>query len=120
MFVLCVETVLRKAFRRPVSPPSPPSRLVLLDYKLQQNWDLDKELSRWSTCEHNTHVTLWWHLPLGRGLVATSPWRFGARKIDFSGEKIREGGKQNEQEEEEDEKKSVGSGVVYASAENRL
>ena len=65
-------------------------------------------------------MTLWWHLPLGRGLVATSPWRFGARKIDFSGEKIREGGKQNEQEEEEDEKKSVGSGVVYASAENRL
>ena len=53
--------------------------------------------------------------------MATSPWRFGARKIDFSGEKIREGGKQNEQEEEEeDEKKSVGSGVVYASAENRL
>ena len=51
--------------------------------------------------------------------MATSPWRFGERKIDFSGEKIREGGKQNEQEEE-DEKKSVGSGVVYASAENRL
>jgi len=46
MFVLCVETVLRKAFRRPVSPPSPPSRLVLLDYKLQQNWDLDKELHK--------------------------------------------------------------------------